>query len=73
MQVMQVMEVIQVMQVMQVMQAVKLVSKSTSHWTCFQLWPITIVTGASTLHSDCCLYALKDLHLNDNVANQIIE
>ena len=80
MQAMHVMQVIQVMQETQVMQAVKLVSESISLWAFFQIWPITIVTGASTPHSDCCLYAFKDLHLNDNAgfhhvafANQISE
>ena len=63
---MQVMQVMQIMHVMQVMQAVKLFSESISHWAFFQIWPITIVTGASTPHNDCCLYAFKDLHLNYN-------
>ena len=58
-QVMQVMKVMQVMWVMQLIQAAKLVSESTSHWAFCQIWPITIVTGASSPHRDYCLNAFK--------------
>ena len=65
------------MQVMQIMQAVKLVSESTTFHIFSDLTDY-IVTGASTPHSDCCLYACNNLHLNDKAgfhhvafANQI--